>query len=83
MQSVMFLAVIFGFVLMAMAIIGGTVLFAIKMVKSGGLSLRAKRRRIEDAKMMQEIYRGLSGMEERINALETILLDREKERRLT
>ena len=31
--------------------------------------------------MIQEIYQGLSRMEERVETLETILLDREKEDR--
>jgi phage shock protein B len=32
----------------------------------------------DDSKIIQEIYQGLSHMEERLEALETILLDREK-----
>jgi phage shock protein B len=35
----------------------------------------------EEAKMIQEIYSGLSRMEERVESLETILLDQEKEKR--
>jgi len=32
----------------------------------------------EEAKLMQELYQGLVRMEERIEALETLLLDRER-----
>lgn len=32
----------------------------------------------EEAKLIQELYQGLSKMEERVEALETILLDRER-----
>jgi phage shock protein B len=35
----------------------------------------------DETKMVQEIYQGLSDMEERVEALETILLDREKDRK--
>ena len=34
-----------------------------------------------EAQMIQEMYQGLARMEERIEALETILLEKEKERR--
>lgn len=34
----------------------------------------------EDTQMMQEIYRGLQRMEERIEALETLIMDRAHER---
>ncbi len=81
MHTVMILATIFGFILMALVVIGGTILFSIRIVKGGGVSLKGRKLQAEDAKMMQEIYMGLSRMEERINTLETILLDKERERR--
>jgi phage shock protein B len=55
------------------AIIGGTILMAIK-IKKGGLSHKDQRSQTEDARMIQEIYQGLERMEKRIEALETIIL---------
>ena len=48
---------------------------AIKILK-GGISRSGQRSQAEEARMIQEIYRGLSRMEERVEALETIILDR-------
>ncbi len=80
MHTVMILATIFGFILMALVVIGSTILFSIRIIKGGGVSSRGRKLQAEDAKMMQEIYLGLSRMEERINTLETILLEKERER---
>ena len=77
MQTVMILAVIFGGSVLALAIIGSTILMAIKILK-GGLSRSGKRSETEEARTIQEIYQGLSRMEHRVEALETIILDREK-----
>jgi phage shock protein B len=53
---------------------------AIKILK-GGLSRKGQRFQAEEARMIQEMYRGLSRMEERVEALETIILDRERKDR--
>ena len=42
-----------------------------------GTSDGYRRSNPEEARLMQEIHRGLTRMEERIDALETIVLDRE------
>ena len=75
MGVVLILIIIFGGSVLALAIIGGTILMAIKILK-GGLSRAGQRTQNEEAKMVQEIYQGLSGMEQRVEALETIILDR-------
>jgi len=65
-----------GFSLLALIILGVFVLVGIKMVRNG----RNKPRKVtedEEARMIQEIYQGLSRMEQRVEALETILYDRE------
>ena len=77
MHPVLILTVIFGGTVLALAIIGGTILMAIKILK-GGLSRSGQRSQAEEAKMVQEIYQGLSRMEERVEALETIILDRKE-----
>jgi phage shock protein B len=47
----------------------------IKILK-GGLSRTEQKTQAEDARMVQEIYEGLSRMEQRVESLETIILDR-------
>ena len=74
MQTVMILAVIFGGSVLALAIIGSTILMAIKILK-GGLTRSGQKSETEEARMVQEIYQGLSRMEHRVEALETIILD--------
>ena len=75
MQVVMGLVVIFGGSILALAIVGGTILLIIKILKEG-LSRTDQKAQTEDAKMVQEIYEGLSRMEQRVESLETIILDR-------
>ena len=75
MQVVMGLVVILGGSVLALAIVGGTILMAIKILK-GGLSRTDQKTQAEEAKMVQEIYEGLSRMEQRVESLETIILDR-------
>jgi phage shock protein B len=70
------LAVIFGFALLALTIIACTILMAMRILK-GGFSKRDQEFQAEEAKMIQEMYQGFSRMEERVEALETIILDRE------
>jgi phage shock protein B len=74
MHTVLILSIIFGGTVLALAVIGGTILLGIKILK-GGLSPSSRRSQAEEAKMIQEIYEGLSKMEKRVEALETIILD--------
>ncbi|MCG6878561.1 MAG: phage-shock protein [Deltaproteobacteria bacterium] len=67
------MAIIFGGLVLCLAIIGGTILLGVK-IKKGGLSPRDQRSRTEETRMIQEIYQGLERMEQRIEALETIIL---------
>jgi hypothetical protein len=73
MHGIMIVAFIFGGLILCLAIIGGTILMGIK-IKKGGLSPRDQRSQKEDTRMIQEIYQGLERMEQRIEALETIIL---------
>ena len=59
------------------AVVGGIFIKALRIWK--GISPeQSQQLRAEEAKLMQEIYQGLSRMQERVEALETILLDRER-----
>lgn len=77
MKEVLIVAIVFGSILLALAIIPGTILLAIKFFR-GGLSAEDQ---AEETKMIQEIYKGLARMENRIEALEAILLDQEGSKR--
>ena len=76
MEGVLIVALVFGCAVLALAVIGGTILMAIKLIK-GGVSREKQQQQAEEARMIQEIYQGMSRMEQRVEALETILLDRE------
>jgi phage shock protein B len=74
MNHVLIVAIVFGSIVLIPAIIGGTILLSIKLLKGK----TSRKDQADDSKVVQEIYQGLSQMEERVEALETILLDREK-----
>jgi phage shock protein B len=80
MHGVLIVAIVFGGSVLVVAIIGSTLLMAIKILK-GGLSRKGQRVQSEEARMIQEIYQGLSRMEARVEALETIILERERKER--
>jgi phage shock protein B len=80
MSAVFIVAIVIGGIILALAIIGSTVLMAIKILK-GELSGKGQKLQAEEARMIQEIYQGLSRMQERVEALETIILDRERKDR--
>lgn len=77
MNSVFIVAIVFGGLVLALAIVGSTILIAVKIIK-GGFSRKGQDAQAEEARMIQEMYQGLSRMEKRVEALETILLDKER-----
>ena len=77
MHAVLIVAIVFGGSVLVLAIIGSTILMAIRILK-GGVSRKGQKVQTEEARMIQEIYQGLSQMEARVEALETIILDRER-----
>ena len=74
MHGVLIVAIVFGSIVLALAIVGGTILLAIKS-RHGGISRKSRTEHAEEAGMIQEIYNGLSKMEQRVEALETILME--------
>jgi phage shock protein B len=80
MNGILILAIIFGGSVLALAIIGSTILMAIKILK-GGVSRKGQNYQTEETKMIQVIYQGFSRMEERVEALETLILERERKDR--
>jgi phage shock protein B len=77
MQGAIIVAIVFAGVVLALAVIGGTIIMAIKAIR-GRRSGEASHLNPKETRMIQEIYNGLARMEERVEALETILLDRER-----
>jgi phage shock protein B len=56
-------------------IIGGVIIIALIIMKSGP-SQQDRKTRASETRMIQEIHHGLAKMERRIESLETLLLDR-------
>lgn len=73
MQPVFIVAIVFGSVVTLAGLLCGTILVIIRMRQSS--SAQAKHGSQDEGMMVQEIYRGLEKMEQRIEALETILMD--------
>lgn len=74
MNSIIIVAIVFGSILAFAALICGTILAIVK-IRSSGLSRRGANFKSEEARIIQEIYQGLNQMEDRIETLETILMD--------
>jgi phage shock protein B len=77
MQGVMIVTIVFGGTVLSLAVIGATILMGIKILK-GGVSRKEQQNEAQEARMIQEIHKGLSRMESRIEALETIVLDHQR-----
>jgi len=77
MQSALIVGIVFCGGVMALAVVGGTILLAIRLIKGGG-GRENRRQAAADARMLQEIYQGLERMEARMEALETILIHTRK-----
>lgn len=69
-----------GFILF-LATVGLIVIGIIRAAKTGGISKNDRKTQDEETRMIQDIYHGLSKMEERVEALETILIERRKKDR--
>jgi phage shock protein B len=76
MSVVLIVLIVFAGLVLSLAVVGGTILMSIRL-RQGGLSKKDREQQMNEAEMIQEIYNGLSNMEKRIDALETILMDRQ------
>ena len=68
-------AIVFGSIVLILGIIAGTILMGIRM-RHGSGSRGDRASEAEEARMIQEIFHGLSRLEQRVETLETILMDR-------
>jgi phage shock protein B len=66
--------IVFGSIVLILGIIAGTILMGIRM-RHGAGPRSDRTSEAEEARMIQEIFHGLSRLEQRVEALETILMD--------
>lgn len=71
MSVVFIVAIVFGSIVTLTGLLCGTILVIVRMRQTTTGKTAPK----DEADMVQEIYRSLEHMEERIEALETILMD--------
>lgn len=64
----------FGFVLVPLLVVIGLVFLIAKMFQ-GAFTRREPPERVDETRMIQEIYNKLSTMEERVEVLETLLIE--------
>ena len=79
MEAVFIVAIVFGSLILFFALVFGFVL-ALKRTRGGPLG-RGDEQGSDETELIQEIHKGLSRMEERVEALETILLERERKKK--
>jgi phage shock protein B len=63
-------------ILLALATVCGTVLLAMKM-RQGGLTRAGREAQAEETRLIQDLHRGMARLESRVDALETLLLERQ------
>ena len=80
MPGVIIVLIVFAGSVLILAVIGSTILMGLKIIK-GGATPKGQKTQRDEARIIQEIYQGLARMEERVEALETLIIDREKERK--
>ena len=78
MTGALIVGIALGGIIVFVVTVGLVIIGIIRAAKSGEISRKDKEAREEEARMIQEIYHGLSKMEKRVEALETILIERSK-----
>jgi len=78
MTGALIIGISIGGIILFIATVGLVIIGIIRVSKSGGLSGKDKQAQAEETRMIQDIYHGLSKMEERVETLETILIERRK-----
>ena len=78
MTGALIVGICIGGAILLIATLGLIIIGIIRASKTGGLSKKEKQSHAEETKMIQDIYHGLSKMEERVDALETILIERQR-----
>ena len=78
MHGAIFVGICIGGTILLIATLGLILIGIIRAAKTGGISKKDRQAHSDETKMIQDIFNGLSKMEERIEALETILIERQK-----
>jgi phage shock protein B len=78
MPDIIIVPFVFLFILVAIALSGFILISIIKALRGGSSGSKKKESNMEEARLIQEIYRGLRKMEERVESLETILMDKKR-----
>ncbi|MEH0018415.1 MAG: phage-shock protein [Desulfobacter sp.] len=81
MQGAVIVAICIGGAILILATLGLIIIGIIRAAKTGGISKKDREARAEETKMIQDMFNGLSKMEERVEALETILIERRERSR--
>ncbi len=73
-------AIVGAFTVLLVGVFGFIFLASLKILKGGG---KNSRRGVdpEEAKLMQEIHQGLQKMEDRVESLETLLIEQARDRK--
>ena len=79
MQGALIVGIVFSGIVMALAVIGGTIIMIVKMIRGGG-SRKNRQQSSEETKVIQEVFQGLERMEKRVEALETLLMDQQDQK---
>lgn len=77
MTAVLIVGIVFGSIVAIVAIIFGFILLGSKMRRQGSSLRESGKLDADETRLIQQIHRGLEKMEKRVDALETILFDRE------
>lgn len=81
MHHVLTTGIVFSGIILCLLIVAGTLLMIFRMRQTGTFN-RDPKTQDEETAMIQEIHTGLSRMEQRVEALETILMEyKAKERK--
>ncbi len=78
MAEVLIVGISIGGAILIIATLGLIIIGIIRVSKTGGLSKKEKKTHAEETRMIQDIYHGLTKMEERVESLETILMERQR-----
>ncbi len=78
MNGLLILAMIVGGIVLVVITIGLMAIAVIRALRTGGIFKKDRQTYNDETRMIQDIYNGLSKMEKRVEALETILIERKR-----
>ena len=79
-QVIPVLGMLFGFLTILFLSIGGLSVAFVKALRGGGSTRKVRQLEAQEARVFQDLQRGFSRMEERIESLETLFMGRSQQR---